>query len=142
MSKIIFPKIFWEGRVQDTDGMLERKEKEHGEEREIELPPEKRVCQWRWMNVELNERDKDTDKQERRERIKESKYNREYERCMTEEIPEYLGRKSARERKMTFICGNGKIENRYWSEGEERRHRMCYEERERQSSTCGMDVAK
>jgi hypothetical protein len=28
----------------------------------------------RWMNVELNERDKDTDKQERRERIK--KYNR------------------------------------------------------------------
>jgi hypothetical protein len=142
MSKIIFPKIFWKGRVQDTDGMLKRKEKEHGEEREIELPPEKRVCQWRWMNVELNERDKDTDKQERRERIKESKYNREYERCMTEEIPEYLGRESARERKMTFICGNGKIENRYWSEGEERRYRMCYEERERQSSTCGMDVAK
>jgi hypothetical protein len=45
MSKIIFPKIFWKGTVQDTDGMLERKEKEHGEEREIELPPEKRVCQ-------------------------------------------------------------------------------------------------
>jgi hypothetical protein len=34
----------------------------------------------RWMNVELSERDKDTDKQERRERIKESRYNREYER--------------------------------------------------------------
>jgi hypothetical protein len=32
------------------------------------------------MNVELSERDKDTDKQERRERIKESRYNREYER--------------------------------------------------------------
>jgi hypothetical protein len=47
MSKIIFPKIFWKGTVQDTDGMLERKEKEHGEEREIELSPEKRVCQWR-----------------------------------------------------------------------------------------------
>jgi hypothetical protein len=30
----------------------------------------------RWMNVELSERDKDTDKQERRERIKESRYNR------------------------------------------------------------------
>jgi hypothetical protein len=28
------------------------------------------------MNVELSERDKDTDKQERRERIKESRYNR------------------------------------------------------------------
>jgi hypothetical protein len=43
----------------------------------------------RWMNPELSERNKDTDKQERKERIKESKYNREYERCMTEEIPEY-----------------------------------------------------
>jgi hypothetical protein len=29
----------------------------------------------RWMNVELNGRDKDTNKQERRERIKESRYN-------------------------------------------------------------------
>jgi hypothetical protein len=36
------------------------------------------------MNVELNERDKDTDKQERRERIEESRDNRKYERCMTE----------------------------------------------------------
>jgi hypothetical protein len=27
------------------------------------------------MNVELSERDKNTDKQERRERIKESRYN-------------------------------------------------------------------
>jgi hypothetical protein len=44
------------------------------------------------MNVELSERDKDTDKQETRERIKESRYNRKYERCMTEEIPEYLER--------------------------------------------------
>jgi hypothetical protein len=44
------------------------------------------------MNVEPSERDKDTDKQERRERIKKSRYNREYERCMTEVIPEYLGR--------------------------------------------------
>jgi hypothetical protein len=54
-----------------------------------EIPPD-RVCQWRsgkikrakgrWMNVEHSERDKDTDKQERRERIKESRYNREYER--------------------------------------------------------------
>jgi hypothetical protein len=32
------------------------------------------------MNVDLSERDKDTDKQERKEKIKESRYNREYER--------------------------------------------------------------
>jgi hypothetical protein len=30
----------------------------------------------RWVNVELSERDKDTDKQERRKRIKESRYNK------------------------------------------------------------------
>jgi hypothetical protein len=40
----------------------------------------------RWMNIELSERDKDTDKQGKRERIKESRYNRDYERCMTQEI--------------------------------------------------------
>jgi hypothetical protein len=53
------------------------------------------------------ERDKQTDKQERKERIREFRYNREYERCMIEEIPEYLRRESARERKMArFRCGN------------------------------------
>jgi hypothetical protein len=43
-------------------------------------------------------RDKDIDKQERRERIKESRYKMEYEKCMTEEIPKYLGRENAREK--------------------------------------------
>jgi hypothetical protein len=37
------------------------------------------------MNVELSERENDTDKQQRVERIKGSRYNREYERCMTED---------------------------------------------------------
>jgi hypothetical protein len=73
--------------VQDADGMLEGKVKEHGEEGEREILPEKRICQRRsgkikskekMMNVELSERDKDTDNQERRERIKESRYNRNY----------------------------------------------------------------
>ncbi|KAJ3629499.1 hypothetical protein MTP99_013891 [Tenebrio molitor] len=72
-------------------------------------------------NVELSERDKDTDKQETRERIKQSRYNREYERCMTKEIPEYLGKESAKERKMMarFRCGNEERENRYWQEMKE-----------------------
>jgi hypothetical protein len=47
--------------------------------------------------------DKDTHKQERRKRIKESRYKRKFERCMTEEIPQYL----RRERK------NEERENRY-----------------------------
>jgi hypothetical protein len=34
----------------------------------------------KWLNVEQRERDKDTDKRERRERIKESRYKRKYER--------------------------------------------------------------
>jgi hypothetical protein len=69
----------------------------------------------RWMNVELSERDK----QERSERIKEFKYNRKYDRCMTEEeeeeVPEYLGRECAKERRMMarFRCKNQKKENRY-----------------------------
>jgi hypothetical protein len=51
----------------------------------------------RWMNVNMSERDKDTDKQERRERIKESK-NRKYESCITEKIPEYLERDRVQEK--------------------------------------------
>jgi hypothetical protein len=31
--------------VQDTNGMLKGKEKEHGEEDEREILPDKRVCQ-------------------------------------------------------------------------------------------------
>jgi hypothetical protein len=91
----------------------------------------------RWMNAELSERDKNADKQGRRKRIKKS--SSRYERCMTEEILEYLRRNRAREKKMMarFKCGNeGRGEkNKYWTEGEER-------SRERQSSTCGMDPAK
>jgi hypothetical protein len=46
-----------------------------------------------------------------------------------EEIPKYLGKESAKERKMMvrFRCGNEERKNRYCAEGEERR---CYEERE------------
>ncbi|KAJ3628510.1 hypothetical protein MTP99_015811 [Tenebrio molitor] len=47
---------------------------------------ERMRAEGRGICAELSERDKDTDKQERRERIRESRYNREYERCMTEEI--------------------------------------------------------
>jgi hypothetical protein len=126
--------------VQDFDGMLERKKKNTKKEREkyyqrkvyASEEVERLRAKRRWMNVDLSERDKDTGKQERRERIKESSYNREYEKCMAEEIPAYLERESAKERKMMarFRCGNEEKENRYWMEREERRRRMCYEGRE------------
>ncbi|KAH0821375.1 hypothetical protein GEV33_001416 [Tenebrio molitor] len=136
----------WKGRVQDTNGMLERKEKKHREEggrnatRERGEEVERLRTKGRWMNVELSAWDKGTDKQERRERIKESRYNREYERCMTEEIPKYLGSESARERCDLDVgtrrekTGTGRKKRK---EGEE-----CFIRRKRQLSTCGMDVAK
>jgi hypothetical protein len=43
--------------------------------------------------AKLSEREKGTDKQERRGKYR---YNRKYERCMTEEIPEYLGERDRR----------------------------------------------
>jgi hypothetical protein len=52
-----------------------------------------------------------------KERIKESRYNRKYETCMTEEIPEYLGKETSRERKMMARMR----ESWYWKEGEKRR---------------------
>jgi hypothetical protein len=57
---------------------------------------------------------------------------REYERCIIEEIPNSLGRESARQRKImaNFRCGNEERENRYWMEGEERMCKMYYEERD------------
>jgi hypothetical protein len=66
------------GRVQDTYGMLERKEKKTQRRRREKYyrrngyaseEGERLRAKGRWMNVELSERDKDTDKQERRERI-------------------------------------------------------------------------
>jgi hypothetical protein len=60
---------------------------------------------------------------------------------MTEEIAEYLGRKSAKERKMaTFRCGNEERENRYWMEGEERENKSrngCSEMRQREEKERG-----
>jgi hypothetical protein len=81
------------GRVQDTGGRLERKEKEHGEgEREkyyqrngYAREEVKRLrAKGRWMNVELSERDTNTDKQKEG---KESK-NPDTTGRMKEEIPE------------------------------------------------------
>jgi hypothetical protein len=83
-----------EGRIlRDCWREKKKREREVLQEEEVE----RLRAKGRWMNVELSEREKDTDHQKRRERIKESRYKRKYERCITEEIPEYLRRESARE---------------------------------------------
>jgi hypothetical protein len=38
------------------------------------------IAKGRWMNVELSERDKDTDKQDRRKKIKESSMKKKFQR--------------------------------------------------------------
>jgi hypothetical protein len=61
---------------------------------------------------------------------KESK-NPDTTGTIAEEIPEYLflWRESAKERKIMarLRCGNEERENKYWTEGEEKRCRMCHE---------------
>jgi hypothetical protein len=51
---------------------------------------------------------------------------------VADDVPVYLGKESAKERKLMarFRCGNEERENRYWMEEEERMCRMCREERE------------
>jgi hypothetical protein len=121
----------------------EKKKNTEKKERQKYLS-EKRMCQWRsgkikskrrWMNVELSERDKDTNKQKKG---KESKNPDTTGSMRGVWQRKYLGRESARERKMMtrFRCGNQERENRYWREGEEKRYRTC------QLNICGMGVAK
>jgi hypothetical protein len=95
-----------------------REKKKNADEKE-----RKKYCRRNGYASEEVERDRDTDKQERGEKIIESRYNREYERCVTEDIPVDLGKESAKKRKMMARF-------------------RCAVRRERQSSTCGADAAK
>ncbi|KOC58725.1 hypothetical protein WH47_05392 [Habropoda laboriosa] len=73
------------------------------------------------------------EEKERREKIKESRYNRYYEGIITEELPEYLKRKmKAKDRKMIarFRCGNICKDREHWKEEKERLCRLCGEENE------------
>jgi hypothetical protein len=94
--------------VKDTNGMLKRQKKnteKKGREKYYQRngytseEVERLRAKGRWVDVWLSERDKDTEKQGRRERIKKSTYNRKCERYMTEEIPEYLERERECKRK-------------------------------------------
>jgi hypothetical protein len=69
----------------------------------------------RAMTDELVQRDRDVQVQERRTRIRESRYNGKYEKIITEELPKYLGRESRKERVIIarFRCGNEERENKY-----------------------------
>jgi hypothetical protein len=70
--------------------------------------------------MKLSERNKDTDRQVRKKGVNQRIQIQTGGMTRNSEI---------------FRCEKEERENRYWMEGEERRWRMCYEERER-------DVAK
>ncbi|KAH0816956.1 hypothetical protein GEV33_005835 [Tenebrio molitor] len=86
----------------------------------------------RAMTDELVQRDRDVQVQERRTRIRESRYSGKYEKIITEELPKYLGRESRKERVIIarFRCGNEERENKYWNEDRIRVCRMCGEKKE------------
>jgi len=93
---------------------------------------ERRRENGRWMYVELCERDRDIEKQERRERIRESRYNDKYEKLLHNNLPEYLKRESKNKIKMIarFRCGNEERDNHFWMDEKERLCRICGEGRE------------
>jgi hypothetical protein len=72
-----------EGKSENTNGMLVRKEKDTEQKKEREKccqrkgyaseEVERLRAKGTWKKIVLGERDKDTDKQEKRKRIKESR---------------------------------------------------------------------
>ncbi|KAJ3661189.1 hypothetical protein Zmor_005598 [Zophobas morio] len=95
----------------------------------------------RSMKEELSVRDKDIDKQERRSRISESRYNAEYRKIVKDEVPKYTQREreSIKKKRMMarFRCGNEEKENNFWKDETERRCRICWREGERIEHTLG-----
>lgn len=76
------------------------------------------------------ERIENIKKKARRERIKNSKYNKNY-KILTEEVPVYLrGRKGKKERSIIarFRCGNQTRGNQKWRTEEEKKCRICGKE--------------
>ncbi|KAJ3652136.1 hypothetical protein Zmor_018127 [Zophobas morio] len=86
----------------------------------------------RSMKQELSVRDKDIDKQERKSRISEPRYNAEYRKIVKDEVPKYTERESIKEERMIvkFWCGNEEKENNFWMDETDRRCRICWREGE------------
>jgi len=86
----------------------------------------------KWIR-ELEKRDEERQKDERRRKIRESGYNKWYKEVKGEGIPSYLkkGWEESRWKKIVrYRLGNEMREGRYWEEGEKRRCRLCRGEEE------------
>ncbi|KAJ3656495.1 hypothetical protein Zmor_015568 [Zophobas morio] len=83
------------------------------------------------MREELCIRDRDIDKQERRASVSKCRYNADYRKIITETIPKYLDRESAKKKIIArFSCGSEERNNKFWVTEGERMCRMCGEGRE------------
>ncbi|KAJ3647157.1 hypothetical protein Zmor_024691 [Zophobas morio] len=85
------------------------------------------------VKEELSVRDKGIDKQERRSRISESRYNPEYRKIVKDEVPKYTHTESIKEKRMMarFRRGNEEKENNFWMDETDRRCSICWREGER-----------
>lgn len=72
------------------------------------------------------------ERQKRRIKINESRYNRKYKEMLTEELPRYLlGKKKKKDRMLIvrYRCGSEVKSSQHWREEEDRRCRLCQEEK-------------
>lgn len=79
------------------------------------------------------ERNESKEKEERRRKIEEARYNRNYKNVITENLPRYLTeRRKRKERSLIarYRCGNECKGNQHWREEEEKVCRLCEEEEE------------
>src|SRR5580765_6767756 len=87
----------------------------------------------------VEEREKELQKEERREKIENSNYNKWYVRIKSEEIPEYLKKRWSEvrwKRIARFRLGNEMKKSQYWEEEEGRKCRICGRERETWEHVC------
>jgi hypothetical protein len=113
--------------VQDTDGMLERKEKNRENQERKKY----------WVKGRKTQRSK----KEGRESKKPD--TTPYERCIPEEIPEYLGERMQEKEKWWRDLDVGTRREKTGTGRKERKEGAEFAmRRERQLGTCGMDVAK
>jgi len=75
---------------------------------------------------EIDNRDKERQREERWERISNAKFNKWYGWIKGEGIPEYLKRVGGKWKRVArFRLGNETLEERYWEDEEKRMCRLC-----------------
>ncbi|KYN11576.1 hypothetical protein ALC57_16268, partial [Trachymyrmex cornetzi] len=120
-------RLCWE----EAMGNLRKREKLEGWKRERAI-----LCGKRGGEVnfeEIQERDREMQRVERWEKIRDSRYNRWYRWVKGERLPKYLskGWGEGRWRRVArFRLGNEVKEGKYWEEEEERKCRLCGSGRE------------